>query len=130
MKSKLIRDNMNKYYIVAILFAVFLQLLSFAVEAFPESYYAEKFCRELGGVEELVLEDRTRVDCVVDNYVIEVDFAKKWYEGVGQSLHYATVTGKNPAVALIIGTNEERFYERAMRLKVCPQIKFFRIDKE
>lgn len=108
---------------------IFLLLLPFAAIAMPESYYSEAFCQELGGVEELVLEDRTRVDCAVNGYVIEVDFAKKWYEGVGQALHYATVTGDKPAVALIIGEGEERFYQRAMRLKVCPQIKFYRIEK-
>jgi len=105
---------------------IFLSTNSYAL---TESYYSEIFCKSIGGVEEVVLSNRTRVDCVTDEYVIEVDFAKKWYEGVGQSLHYATVTGKKPGLALIIDETEERFYQRASNLRVCPEIKLFRINK-
>lgn len=109
--------------------ACFLILFPTYAYSIPESYYAELFCVGEGGDEEVVLSDRTRVDCVTDEYVIEVDFARKWYEGVGQSLHYATVTGKKPGVALIMDDSEQRFMDRAKRLKVCPQIQFYRIDK-
>jgi hypothetical protein len=48
------------------------------------------------------LEDRTRVDCLTDEYAVEVDFAAKWAEAVGQALYYGLVTGRKPAVLLII----------------------------
>lgn len=48
------------------------------------------------------LEDGTRVDCLTENYAVEFDFAPKWAEGLGQALHYSDLTGKRPAVVLII----------------------------
>jgi len=51
---------------------------------------------------EFVLRDGTRVDCLTKNYAVEFDFAEKWAEAVGQSLHYARLTGEDPAIVLII----------------------------
>ena len=67
-----------------------------------ESYYQKIFCDEIDGKTEVVLSDRTRVDCLTDKYAIEVDFASKWAEGIGQSLHYSIMTGKKAGVYLII----------------------------
>ena len=60
-----------------------------------ERYYQTKMCNNLNWQMEYVLKDRTRVDCLTDKYAIEVDFAKKWAESIGQSLYYAEITGKN-----------------------------------
>ena len=49
-----------------------------------------------------ILWDMTRVDCLAKDYAIEFDFAKKWAESIGQSLYYAKMTGKKPAVVLIL----------------------------
>ena len=73
-------------------------------------------CNELNGTMEYVLFDRTRVDCLTDKYAIEVDFAKKWAESIGQALYYADVTNKEPAVALIVGEDDERYVERVKRV--------------
>jgi hypothetical protein len=73
--------------------------------------------------------DRTRVDCLTDNYAIEVDFAKKWAEGIGQSLYYADVTGKIPAVGLIVGKKDKRFLKRINRIAKKYNIKVFVINK-
>ena len=62
----------------------------------------EKLAREIGGQVEVVMRDGTRCDILSNSYAIEVDFAKKWAEAIGQSLHYALHTGKRPAVALIV----------------------------
>ena len=51
---------------------------------------------------EVVMNDGTRCDILTATHAIEVDFAKKWAEAIGQSLHYALHTGKRPAVALIV----------------------------
>ena len=67
-----------------------------------ERYYQEKFAREIGGEVEVVMQDGTRCDILTTTHAIEVDFAKKWAEAIGQSLNYAMHTGKRPAVALII----------------------------
>ena len=67
-----------------------------------EKEYQNVWCLETGGVSEYTLEDRTRVDCLTDEYAVEVDFAAKWAEAVGQALYYALMTGKKPGVLLII----------------------------
>lgn len=46
--------------------------------------------------------DGTRVDLLTDEYAIEVDWAAKWAEGIGQALYYAEITQKKPAVMLLI----------------------------
>ncbi len=67
-----------------------------------ENYYVENWCSPEFGRREAVLWDMTRVDCLTKDYAIEFDFAKKWAESVGQSLYYAKMTNKNPAVVLIL----------------------------
>ena len=59
-----------------------------------ERYYQEKLAREIGGRVEVVMKDGTRCDILTSSYAIEVDFAKKWAEAIGQSLNYAMHTGK------------------------------------
>jgi len=78
-----------------------------------ESYYQNIFCAKVGGVTEYVLPDKTRVDCLTDEYAIEVDFASKWAESIGQSLYYAKMTNRKPAVYLILESpSDERFLKR------------------
>ena len=62
------------------------------------------FCDSVDGGTEVVLRDRTRVDCLTTTHAIEVDFAKKWAEAIGQALHYALMTNRTPGVALIVQT--------------------------
>jgi hypothetical protein len=62
---------------------------------------------------EYVLDDRSRVDCLTDEYAVEVEFAPKWKESIGQALFYGIKTGKKPGVVLIIEKEtDERFLER------------------
>ncbi len=72
-----------------------------------EKVYQEHFCKQLGGITEYRLDDKTRVDCLVDEYAIEVDFAQKWAESIGQSLYYAAKTSRKPAVLLILEDQEK-----------------------
>lgn len=52
------------------------------------------------------------------DYAIEFDFAKKWAESIGQSLYYAKMTGKKPAVALILtDIKDYRYVKRVERLE-------------
>ena len=44
---------------------------------------------------EVVMKDCTRCDILTATHAIEVDFARKWAEAIGQSLNYAMHTGKN-----------------------------------
>ena len=95
-----------------------------------EKYYQQKFCKVVGGKMEVRLKDRTRVDCLTNEYAIEVDFAKKWAEGIGQSLYYALMTAKKPAVALIVGEKDKRYLKRLKKVANKLNIKIFLIPKE
>lgn len=77
-----------------------------------ERYYQEKTCN---GIMEFVLKDRTRVDCLTKEYAIEHDFANKWAEAIGQSLHYARLTGKKAAIMLIVEKPKDiKYYKRLL----------------
>ena len=95
-----------------------------------ERYYQTKLCTKLNGVVEYRLKDKTRVDCLTSEYAIEVDWAKKWAEGIGQSLYYAEMTNKKPAVGLIIGENDFKYLKRLKRIADKYDIKIYKIEKE
>ena len=74
-----------------------------------ERYYQEKFAREIGGQVEVVMKDGTRCDILTATHAIEVDFAKKWAEAIGQSLNYSMLTGKRPVSPLAQGRIDRTF---------------------
>lgn len=67
-----------------------------------ESYYVDNWCTSDFGRKEFILWDKSRCDCLTKDYAVEFDFASKWAESVGQSLYYAKLTRRKPAVALIL----------------------------
>ena len=82
-----------------------------------ESYYVNQWCTNDFGRREAVLWDMTRVDCLAKDYAIEFDFAKKWAESIGQALYYSKMTGKPPAVTLILTSPADyRYVKRIERL--------------
>jgi len=95
-----------------------------------EKYYQSKLCNKLGGVMEYQLKDRTRIDCLIDDYAIEVDWAKKWAEGIGQSLYYSQMSDREPAVALIVGAGDERYLDRFKIATKGLGIKIYKIERE
>ena len=72
-----------------------------------EKYYIEQWSKNNQGIAEYSLPDRTRVDVMT---AVEVDFANKWYQAVGQSLHYALHTKKNPGIVLISRNDKDTKY--------------------
>ena len=82
-----------------------------------ESYYVNQWCTSDFGRKEAVLWDMTRVDCLAKDYAIEFDFAKKWAESIGQSLYYSKMTGKQPAIVLIMTSlTDYKYLKRIERL--------------
>jgi hypothetical protein len=62
---------------------------------------------------EFTLQVRTRVDCITNTHTIEVEFAHKWAEAIGQSLHYSLMTGKRAGILLILRTpNDDKLLKR------------------
>lgn len=81
-----------------------------SVESYPLVYekdYVNKYCP---GTVEYMLPDKTRIDCLTQEYAIEFDYAKKWAESIGQSLYYAKQTGRKPAVAIILKKESDKKY--------------------
>lgn len=74
---------------------------------YKEKHYVQAYCK---GQIEYRLPDKTRVDCLTEEYAIEFDYGNKWAEGIGQSLYYAKKTGKKPAIALILRSEKDNKY--------------------
>ncbi len=94
--------------ILSIIFMVPALLL--AKREHPEKWYQERWCREQGGQIEVVLPDKTRCDCLIDNYAIEFDFGFNWAEAIGQSIYYSLQTEKRAGIVLILETKKDRIY--------------------
>lgn len=95
---------MRKVYLIAAL------LWSGVALCENERYHQGKYC---AGIVEHRLKDRTRVDCLTPTHAIEYDFARKWAEAIGQSLHYARMTGKAAGIVIIYkGSKDDRYMTR------------------
>ena len=75
-----------------------------------EKEYQVAWCNKMHGTMEVILDDKTRVDCLTDQYAVEVDFAPKWAEGIGQALFYGLKTGMRPGVLLIMEKDSDQRY--------------------
>lgn len=75
---------------------------AFAAHLHSEQFYQEQWCNDHGGVMEYVLDDMSRVDCLTDTHAIEVEFAPKWKESIGQALFYSIKTNRKPGIVVII----------------------------
>ncbi len=89
-----------------------------------ERAYQEKWCRDYNGQVEVVFVDRTRCDCLTDTHAVEVEFARKWKEAIGQALHYARKSGKKPGVVLIIRNKNDYKYWKDLN----KALKYHRLD--
>jgi hypothetical protein len=78
--------------------------------------YSKPWCAAHGGQAEVVEANGTRPDCTTRYYAIEMDFAPKWYESVGQALYYADETGKQPGIVLIVGPGDDKYVRRLHRV--------------
>lgn len=65
-----------------------------------EAYYRDKFAALLGGLTEVPVGNR-RCDIVTSSVAYEVDWAHKFYEGIGQCVFYAKELKKAPGLILI-----------------------------
>jgi len=100
--------NIAKTLILLLLFLASLPCIAGEIE--ETARLAPKYKAQT----EVRLWDGTRADLVSDNYAIEVDWASKWAEAIGQSLYYSSVTGKKPGIVLLVKdlAKEERFIYR------------------
>lgn len=107
---------------------IILFILLTAMSPKHEKDYQKEFC--INGIMEYELDDKTRVDCLTDEYAIEIDWGKKWAECIGQALYYGLKTGKKPACALIINSNDIRYLNRLKTVARQYNIKIFIIKND
>jgi hypothetical protein len=69
--------------------------------------------------------DDTRVDLMTDQWAVEVDWAPKWAEAVGQCQWYALTTYKQPGIVLLVKdfTTEAKHIYRCK--VVCTKLEIF-----
>lgn len=91
---------------------------------YKEADYVDAYCN---GQIEYVLNDLTRIDCLTEDYAIEFDWAKKWAESIGQSMYYANMTNKLPAVAIIMRSPRDEKYIKRIK-KANKNIAIFKIN--
>lgn len=134
---KRLNKKFKKYIFTFILASILAGLMYLFPEYFEEfktpstqvmvkkelSEYKEKdFVRDnCQGIIEYKLPDKTRIDCLTEEYAIEFDYAKKWAESIGQAKYYALKTGKKPAVAIIMKTPQDEIYIKRIR-ETSPEI--------
>jgi hypothetical protein len=110
-----------------ILATIFLSSITLAKK---EADYVNENCK---GVIEYRLPDRTRVDCLMENYAIEYDYSQKWAEAIGQSLYYSAMTDRKAGIVLIIESKHNGRYQKRLN-KVLEandlDIKVWLIEKE
>ena len=103
----------NKLFLLIILFC--LSFSAYAIE--KEEFYSKNFCEELSGQSQFKLKDLSRVDCLTETHAFEVDWADgmKVYEAIGQSLYYASQTGKKPGILLLIRKDNSKKHIRKVQ---------------
>lgn len=104
---------MKKTLLTLILFSVLLSVAG-AQTLHKEKEYQKAWCDAHCGQQEVILPDKTRVDCLTDTHAIEFDFAHKWAESIGQALYYAQATNKKAGIVLIVenGQKDEKYIKR------------------
>lgn len=118
IKKRKTRQMVGKSEMISkfIIFLILLTSIIYPTDAYSkhfhhERYYQNEWCsgytnKRVDKVTEIyVYSDGMyvgRVDCLTDKYAIEFDFSYKWAESYGQALMYAALTGKEPAVVLIV----------------------------
>ncbi len=121
----------RKFTVAALIVAAILVLLPMASLFAAERDYQKAWCDAHSGTMEVVLPDKTRIDCLTETHAIEFDFAPKWAEAIGQSLHYAAVAGKRPGVVLIMAPGDEKFRSRFITTNAafCLHIDLWEVNK-
>ncbi len=94
--------GMKKFILILFIFIFIIPIKVIAKRLHHEVEYQKYWCNKHNGILEYELDDKTRVDCLTENLAVEVDFANKWAECIGQALYYGIKTNKQPTCLLII----------------------------
>lgn len=97
----------------------------YGAQLHSERHYQELAAKDLKGRSEVVLRDKTRVDILTKDVAYEVDFAAKWAEGIGQALHYSTMTERDAGLILIV--EKETDYKHVKKVQNIMIMKSLRL---
>ena len=79
---------------------------------FKETDYTEQLWMHHGFTEGSHIGERFQPDLFKDDYVIEVDWEGKMYEGLGQALVYSFKSGKKPGIVILDDINRNVNFEK------------------
>lgn len=88
---------------------LFLIILSPMIYS-SERDISKSWCSVVGGDSEFRTIEGTYVDCLTEQFAIEVEFDYKWKESIGQALHYAQATNKQAGILLIKRSKSKKDY--------------------
>ena len=119
------KNKTTKLLIVLMLLVVNTTLQ--AKHLHKEKYYQNIICNKFKGQTEYTLKDKTRVDCLTSTLAIEVDFANKWAESIGQSLFYSLETNRRPTVVLITERKQKdiKYLRRLLNIAIKYNIRVY-----
>ena len=66
---------------------------------------------------EVVTKSGARVDCLDDEYAIEIEATSGWAEAIGQSLHYADETGLKAEILFFCEESKSACYRDMLRFE-------------
>jgi len=89
-----------------------------------EATYQQRYCAAQNGATEhriVTAHDGLigRVDCLTEFYAIEMDFADKWAEAIGQSLFYAHYMQRQAGIVLILEAADDCRHVRKLRQTIA-----------
>lgn len=90
----------------------------YAKHFYKETVYQNYWCSQHNGIAEYKLADKSRVDCLLPDLAVEVDFARKRDECLGQALRYSAYTKKKAACLLIVEQEKEYKYVNQLRYTI------------
>lgn len=71
-----------------------------------ESLWRDELARQWHGETERAIEGG-RIDVLTKGEAVEVEFIRKWHEGIGQALHYGSATDRQGVLAIVVSAQGE-----------------------
>jgi hypothetical protein len=116
--------------LVIIFLVLFMATPVFAAHEILEKEYQAAWCNARGGIQEYLLDDGARVDCLLPEYAVEFDFGPKWAECIGQAIFYGKQTNRTPACVLILESEADMvFVERLRITATAAGVKWWTMNK-
>ncbi|MFQ5432683.1 MAG: hypothetical protein ACE5EN_09270 [Nitrospinota bacterium] len=85
---------------------LFLSMTASGATLYPKKHYQESWCKAFNGKMDVPVKNGGHADCVTKEYAVDVEFAHNWKDAVAQSVLYAIMTNKKPAIVLIVENPE------------------------